>query len=193
MPFIPDVRVGIRVNRCKDWEYHGTDVCMTATATSLSAKITAEVILGKIRLHPTQDEPEYLPGVRLAMMQLKKSIGPEAFDEITGQWQNGIHALVDLLFDRVCGITRPATVEALKKLPMTQRMPMEALAASLTGQLKERGDRWNDVLYRVHKRILTLTALSVSGITPDDFREGYHEFVHEVVDEIWKNRHMLVS
>jgi len=165
---------------------------MSTHTIGLTAKIAAEIFLGKIRLNPRQGEPSYLQDVRRVMLQLKKSLGNTNLVEFTEELRPTIHVIADLLFDEVTEIKRPETVADLKCLSVPQRVTTESLVARLTGKTDERG-RWDDTLWRVHQSLRQMTELSVSDVTLADIRTGYHDLVHAIVDKIWDNRNTFVS
>lgn len=158
--------------------------------TKIQAAIVAEIVTGKIRLNKA--EPSYLFGLRQRLLQVKKAIGDEAFDVfMTEAGRPAVHALADIVFDRLTEVNRSETTEKLKTLSMPLRMMVEAWTQDATG-MKE-GARWNAGLWKFKSQLRTMADLSISGITLADFREGYDEFIHAVVDEVFDRRMQFVS
>lgn len=164
----------------------------TTSSIGLTAKITAEMLLGKIRLSSRQREPSYLMGIRGLALQLKKSLGDEAYEGFSDNLKPVFHVMADAIFDEVTDIKRTETVEALKDLPIPQRLFVEAIVNRLTGKTDEH-HRWDDDLHRLRMSLRQMADLSISGITLLEIREGYNELLHSIIDELWKHRATLVS
>ena len=162
----------------------------------ISAKLAAEILLGKIRLGYHQTEPHYLQPVRTMMLQLKKATGDD-FDKMAEGVKPAMHALAAMLFDAVTGVTHKDTISELKKLPIPHRTVIESIVAHATGKGGEhdgpRAGRWADELWEIKGRIGHLCTVSVSNITPEEIREGYDAFMHAVVDQLYEHRRSLVS
>ncbi|MEK9157786.1 MAG: hypothetical protein AAB638_01220 [Patescibacteria group bacterium] len=159
----------------------------------VSARITAEMLLGKIRINHRQSEPGYLMPLRQFAMQIKKGLGEEEIKVLSEDLLPVAHAVVDLLFDAVTDSNRPATIEAVKKLSIPHRTTVETLVNMMTGKMTTPPGRWLDELWRTKQSLRQMTDLSISGLTLEEIREGYNPFVHAVVDELWKHRDTLVS
>ncbi len=165
---------------------------MRSNAVGLTARITAEFLLGKIRISSRQGEPEYLMTLRALCLQLKKSLGDEAYEGFSEDLKPVFHALADTIFDALTDTKREATVEALKALPVPQRASVEVLVNRLTGKSQD-NHRWEPGLYRLRMMLIQMEELSISGLSLDEIREGYHDLVHGVIDELWNHRATLVT
>lgn len=157
--------------------------------TSVTAKLTAEMLVGRIsfdRNNPGKSElaDEFRP----ILIKFRKALGVETMEEFVRTSRPALHALVDAFFDAVTGIERNETAEAIKRLPTPQRTAIELLAARATGKM-EGMTRWSNPLWSLKQRIGWICRVSLSGITPQEIRDGYHDLVHQVVDLLcddWK-------
>lgn len=165
----------------------------SALLGTLSAKIAAEVILGKIRFDHFQSEPPYLLPIRKIMLQFKKALGAEEFDKLVNDLRPALHALAAMLFDEVTGVHKTDTTERIKKLPVQHKVIVEAMVAELTGRSADRRERWDNDLYDLKRGVHQICTLSISDITPEEIRTGYDQFVHDVVDALYEQRKTLVS
>ncbi|MEI7720228.1 MAG: hypothetical protein WCI89_03410 [bacterium] len=165
-----------------------------AKPVSLLSTIAAEVLLGKIRLSSHQGEPNYLQPVRNVLMQIKRKLGQEGFTTLSEDIRPAVHALADLIFDEVTGVSpRDKTVEKLKALPVPHRLFVENIANGLTGKLSQRNDRWMDELWSLKGYIERVCATSVSDISPEEIREGFDDMLHGIVDNFCDRRTALTS
>ncbi len=165
-----------------------------AKPVSLTAKIAAEILLGKIRLSPHWNEPRYLQPVREVVMQLRRAVGGnEGYAALSEELQPAVHALADLLADAVAGVGSEKTAEKLKKLPVPYRLAAEQTAAALTGKIDPRDYHWQDDLWHLKGYIDRVVSLSVSGITPEEIREGFDTIIHGGVDALFEKKGTLIS
>ncbi len=172
---------------------------MTSTE-AMMAKLLGEVFVGKIRIGHRSSEPYFLTGVRHVMLQIKKSVGDEGFEQLATATTPALHALADLVFDRLTDVSgRQLTMSKLRALHVPQRLWVENVANALTGinvmtgyEDKGRG-RWMDELWDIRKRLHLMSELSVTGISLAEIRESFDGFVHELVDWLVENRKMFVS
>ncbi len=160
---------------------------------SLTSRIAAEILLGKIRLNPHQGEPPYLQPIREMVMQMRRAVGKEGFATLSQELKPAVHALADMLFDAVSGVESKKTVEGLKKLSVPFRVAVEQTAAALTGRLDPRERHWEDTLWEMRKYFNRVVTLSVSGITPEEMRDGFDPVVHGIVDELFEKKAVAVS
>lgn len=168
---------------------------MTETKpVSLLSTIAAEVILGKIRLSPHQGEPHYLQPVRNVLTQIRRKLGQAGFATLSDDIRPAVHALADLVFDEVAGVSpRERSIEKLKALPVPHRLFVENIANGLTGKLSQRNDRWMDELWSLKGYIERVCATSVSDISPEDIREGFDDMLHGIVDNFYDRRTALTN
>lgn len=158
----------------------------------LSAKIAAELFLGKIRLNPRQGEPAYLPRLKQLALQLKKTLGAEGYNELAEDLRPVAHAFADALFDELTETRRDETKQALLRLSVPHRMAVETLVATVTGKKDER-KRWPDDIWDIKQNLRLMTDLSITGVTLAEIREGYDPLIHAIIDELWENRAMLLN
>ncbi|MBI5004477.1 hypothetical protein HZC00_05290 [Candidatus Kaiserbacteria bacterium] len=168
---------------------------MTTTDTKLAidvaAKISAEMLLGKIRLRH-MGEPRYLVRLREIAMQFKKSVGETAFKELVDSGRPSVHALVAALFDAVTDTHRPATVHLLKGLHPMHRALVERTIMRATGKA-DREDRWPNELWSVKQNLKSICDQSISGLTLEEIREGYDPLIHAIVDHVYDRIDTLVN
>ncbi len=157
--------------------------------TSVTAKLTAEMLIGRISFDRSNPgKSEFAEEFRPILIQFRKALGMETMEEFVKTSRPALHALVDAFFDAVTGIERNETAEAIKRLPMSQRTVVEILAARATGKM-EGVTRWASPLWALKQRIGWICRVSLSGITEQEIRGGYHDLVHQVVDRLcddWK-------
>lgn len=159
--------------------------------TKVTARIAAEMILGKIRLGHNQPEPTYLTSLRMNLGQMKRIVGDD-FDPWLEENKKLFHVMIDLIFDKLADIERPETIEGLKSLPIPQRTSVELIASKLCGG-EGPHHRWQSDLWATRQSLGNIVATSISGLTKKDIREGYHELVHAIIDELWAQRSALTS
>lgn len=164
----------------------------TSQLATVSARITAEVLLGKIRFPRGGGEPPYLFRLREIFKRFEKSVGRDNLESAIPEVREMMHALADTLFDAVTGIKSEETLTRLKKLSVPCRTSVEMVVSSATGKLP-RQERWNDELFHLRKTLDQIVALSVSGLTMEDLRQGYDEVVHKVVDNLCDNWKVIVD
>ncbi len=159
--------------------------------SSVTSRVIAEMLLGKIRFGGMR-EPEYLQQLREAMLVLKKRIGDD-FDKLQEDLLPVIHVIVDMVFDAATGTAgREQTLSKLRQLSVPNRVMVEQMVAQLTGKMHA-DQKWNHGLWNLKTRLERIANLSISGVTLTEIREGYDTLVHEVVDELYKNRATLTS
>lgn len=168
---------------------------MTTTDTKLAidvaAKITAEMLLGKIRLRH-MGEPRYLVRLREIAMQFKKSVGETAFKELVDSGRPSVHALVAALFDAVTDTHRTETLRLLKDLHPMHRTLVEQTIMHATGKV-DRERRWNNDLWTMKQNLKSICDQSISGLTLEEIREGYDPVVHAIVDHFYDRIDTLVN
>lgn len=164
----------------------------TSKLANVSARITAEVLLGKIRFPHGGGEPPYLFRLREIFKRFEKSVGRDDLESAIPEVREMMHALADTLFDAVTGVKSEETMARLKKLSVPCRTSVEMVVSSATGKMP-RQERWNDELWRLRKMLDQIVALSVSGLTMEDLRQGYDEVVHKVVDNLCDNWKVIVD
>jgi hypothetical protein len=164
----------------------------TSKLANVSARITAEVLLGKIRFPHGGSEPPYLFRLREIFKRFEKSVGREDLESAIPEVREMMHALADALFDTVTGIKSEETTERLKRLTVPMRSSVEIAVANATGKLTKH-ERWVEELWHLRKMLDQIVALSISGLTMEDLRQGYDEFVHKVVDNLCDNWKTIVD
>lgn len=167
---------------------------MSTSATTMTAKLAAEFLLGQVQLNSRQHEPRYLNNLRFVLGQVSRAIGGS--NQLTAMANEtlkpSMHALVALLADRVTGIAREDTKKYLTALPVPHRMAVEAMVRKITGQERE-GQRWDDDLFRLRVYLRECSASSPSGITLAEIRSGYDELLHATVDAVFERWEVLVA
>ena len=164
----------------------------TSQLTQVSARITAEVLLGKIRFPHGGGEPPYLFRLREIFRRFEKSVGRDNLENAMPEVREMMHTLADALFDAVTGVKSEETTTRLKKLGVPMRASVEMVVSSATGKMP-RQERWNDELWHLRKTLEQIVALSISGLTMEDLRQGYDEVVHKVVDNLCDNWKVIVD
>lgn len=160
--------------------------------TQVSARIAAEILLGKIRFFHGGGEPPYLFRLREIFKRFEKAVGRTSLESAMPEVREMMHALADALFDAVTGVKSEETMTRLKKLAVPMRSTVELAANGATGRLP-RQERWNDELWHLRKSLDQIVALSISGLTMEDLRQGYDELVHSVVDHVCDKWQTLVD
>ncbi len=163
----------------------------TSQLANVSARITAEVLLGKIRFSHG-GEPSYLFPLREVFMRFEKSVGRDSLESALPEIRDMMHATADALADAVTGVKSKETQERLRGLRFPNRAIVEIVANRMTGKTSP-DRRWNDSLYRIRKGLDQVVALSVSGLTMEELRAGYDEFLHAVVDHLCDNWRAIVD
>ena len=156
----------------------------TEKTISLTAKILAEVLMGRVWFDSDRSEPEFVATMQTLLQQFKRIAGStNDYDRLKEEWRPAAHSLADLLFDAVTGVQCEKTIEGLKKLSVPQRTVIENMAASMTGKGIGRSEgRWMDELWSFRKVVNQALRQSVSGITHQELRGGFDPLLHEVVD-----------
>ncbi|MCC7004896.1 hypothetical protein IT397_03195 [Candidatus Nomurabacteria bacterium] len=164
----------------------------TTGLTNVSARITAEVLLGKIRFPNHGSEPTYLFRIREIFKRFEKAVGRESLESALPEIRQMMHVFADLLFDTVTGIKSPKTIEGLQKLPVPFRVSIEQVVNAGTGRTSP-DKRWDNTLYHFRKVLDQVVALSISGITMEEIRSGYDEMIHSIVDHICDNWKTIID
>lgn len=149
--------------------------------TALTAKIVGSMLLGKI---PMGNRPRasFMPEkINSILSPIKKLVGDEAFKSLETHGRPMMHCVLDTLLDAVTDVKRTETKESLKKLSVPQRTMVESILQNMTGRLRE-DNRWNDDLFSTRKKLRVLVNGSISELSMEDIRAGYHELAHAILD-----------
>jgi hypothetical protein len=160
---------------------------------TLSSRIAAEALLGKVRFPGQTAEPRFLQPLRMLLLMYKRTLGAENYDKFVVEMKPALHVLGDALFDELTGVRQSKTTEAIAKLPIPLRVGVEQIVAHATGKHERGHGRWEGGLWEFKSMIDSVVNTSVSGITPRDIREGYDTFMHEVIEQIYEQRDALVN
>ncbi|HUO50475.1 MAG TPA: hypothetical protein VMU25_02855 [Candidatus Paceibacterota bacterium] len=167
-------------------------VPMTKDVTALTANLTAELLLGKIRLNPHHGEPRYLHGLRRVLMPISKSLGYDGLNMLVAHGKTPVHVAVAMIADKVVGFQHPKTLEQLKSLATPHRVAVEKVVSSVTGG-NSRDTHWPEELWAMKKMVTEIVDTSPSGLTAEDIRLGYDDLIHAVVDALLERWEMLIN
>lgn len=161
-----------------------------ANSTKVSARIITDCIINMAMQGPQSD---LIPKIRQVYRVLHKRAGAE-FPAMLESSREAHHALADAVFDLVTNQNRPETKERLRALPLPQRVLIESALEAMTGRLgRAEGGRWSQELWDIKTGLARLCDYSYSDVELKDIREGYHELVHAVVDELYGKVNLLLA
>lgn len=161
----------------------------TDKGADVLAIVLADMLTGRARYFPSVEEHEWYVPVLSFLKTLKSKLGSDGYEAIKTEYRPAAHAFADMLFDRVVlGEAREATFAKLRALPVAIRAQVETLANDLTGRgvLNKHRDRWEETLWRLRGLFERIVALSPSGLTAEELRDGFDGTLHSVVDQIMK-------